>query len=660
MIEFLLKYITLDGLIWLIIVLPLTASGINWTLSILGIKFGSRKVSSFATFVGVVGPFLSFASVAIVFWILTGLENTEPTAITAPLYQWISFLPFTPDGHVVGWGIDVSLRVDQLSLVMAMVITGVGSLIHLYSVGYMHGDESYPRYFAELNLFLFFMLLLVLGNNLILMFVGWEGVGLCSYLLIGFWFTDIEKAKAGKKAFIVNRIGDFGFIIGIFLIWKTLAGHAAIGQNPLDFETLERNAVVLLPLATPICLALFIGATGKSAQIPLYIWLPDAMAGPTPVSALIHAATMVTAGVYMVVRLNFIYILSPFTMQVIAITGAVTALFAALIGLTQKDIKKVLAYSTISQLGYMFLAAGVGAFGAAMFHLTTHAFFKAALFLGAGSVIHALHGEQDMFKMGGLKKYLPGTSTVFFVAALSISGIWPFAGFFSKDEILWQVYSRGNIGLWLIGFITAGITAFYIFRAVGLTFFGATRIPEEKRKTIHESSVSMLAPLVMLAILSISGGWMKDAFEHFLHPRFAAAAFEYNEMHGNLEHIMGIISVAWVVLWAFVAWIIYTQNLELVSKAADRFKRTHKLLYDKFYIDEFYNLIIIRPINWISEFVLWKGIDIPIIDNVFVNGSSRVVALFGKVARIAQTGLVPHYLFFMMIGLSVLIIWFIF
>ena len=513
----------------------------------------------------------------------------------------------------------------------------------------MHGDEGYARYFAELNLFLFFMLVLVLGDNMLLMFVGWEGVGLCSYLLIGFWFTDIEKARAGKKAFIVNRIGDLGFIIGIFLIWNMLAGQPIVGGNPLNFETIERNAAFLLPIATPVCLALFVGACGKSAQIPLYVWLPDAMAGPTPVSALIHAATMVTAGVYMVARLNFIYVLSPVAMQTVAYTGALTAIFAATIGLTQRDIKKVLAYSTISQLGYMFMAEGVGAFGSGIFHVVTHAFFKAALFLGAGSIIHALHGEQNLFNMGGLKKYLPGTFGVFFVASLAISGIWPFAGFFSKDEILWEVYSRGYIGLWVIGFATAGLTAFYMFRAVGLAFLGTPRMSEEKRHHIHESSISMLVPLVMLAVLSTVGGFMNHSFAEFLAPRFASAAVEATESHKNMEHIMAIISVLWAVHWAFVAWIIYVQRPSWPVAMTQRFKYTYKLLINKYYVDELYILLIVRPVRWLSEMCLWKGFDIPIIDNVGVNGAPRVVGLFGRVASVIQTGFVPHYLFFMLV-----------
>lgn len=648
MLTTILNHISLQGLIWLILLAPLITSAINWILSVFNCRFGWKNSSPFASFFGVLGPMTSFLSAGIVFWVLTGLEGVEPSAITGPLFKWITFS---------GWVVEFGLKVDQLSMIMALVITGVGSLIHMYSIGYMHGDDGYSRYFAELNLFLFFMLLLVLADNLLLMFVGWEGVGLCSYLLIGYWFDDPAKAAAGKKAFVVNRIGDFAFIVGIFFIWKSLANQQVVGLNALSFETIERNTAFLIPVATTVCVAFFIGACGKSAQIPLYVWLPDAMAGPTPVSALIHAATMVTAGVYMVARLNFLYILSPFAMQMIAYVGAGTALFAALIGLAQNDIKKVLAYSTISQLGYMFVAEGVGAFSAGIFHLVTHAFFKAALFLCAGSVIHALHGEQDLFKMGGLKKYLPGTFGVFFVAALAISGIWPFSGFFSKDEILWQLYSRGYIGLWLIGFITAGITSFYIFRLIALTFFGKTKIPEEKRGRIHESSVSMLIPLVLLGVLSFAGGWMKTAFNSFLEPKFAESFFDTEGPHKNIEHILAVISVLWAAHWAFVAWILYVQKPDWPRAAATKFRNIYKLLANKFYVDELYDFVIVRPIKWISTNVLWKGLDSSLIDNVCVNGAPRCVGLAGRIIQTAQTGLVPHYIFFIIVGLSAMIVW---
>lgn len=647
MLSFILKYISLQSLIWAIVGLPLLASVINFSLAILSSRFKVKGLGPVSSVVGTLFPVMAFLSAVVILWVVTGFQGEDPTAITGALYKWISF---------GGWNIEVGLKIDQLSMVMSLVVTGVGSLIHIYSIGYMHGDEGYPRYFAELNLFLFFMLLLVLADNMLVMFIGWEGVGLCSYFLISFWFSDSEKAKAGKKAFVVNRIGDFGFLIGLFFIWNTLSYQEMVGPGVFNFEVLQRNAAFLLPLATPICLALFIGACGKSAQIPLYIWLPDAMAGPTPVSALIHAATMVTAGVYMVARLNFLFILSPYALSVVAFIGAATALFAATIGLTQRDIKKVLAYSTISQLGLMFMAEGVGSFSPAIFHLVTHSFFKAALFLAAGSVIHALHGEQDMFKMGGLKKYLPGTSSVFFVASLAIAGIWPFAGFFSKDEILWELYDKGHFGLWLVGFITAGFTAFYIFRAVALTFWGRPNMGEEKGRRIQESSFSMLAPMVLLAFLSFVGGWMNGAFSEFLTPLFASKVAESLEPHKSAEHVMAIISTVWAAHWAFVAWVIYSQRPNWPAALADKFKGIYKLLMNKYYIDELYGFVFIKPLKWFFDRALWQGLDGSVIDDVCVNGSARSVGLMGRLARLTQTGLTPHYMLFMVLGLVFVIV----
>ncbi len=441
--------------------------------------------------------------------------------------------------HVATWfaagavRVDIGFAMDPLGAVMALVVSGVGFLIHVYSLGYMAHDAGFQRYFAYLNLFVFAMLTLVLADNLLLLFVGWEGVGLCSYLLISFWFDDEAKAAAGKKAFIVNRVGDFGFLLGMFLLGATLLPHLRPGEGLLAFSTLAAHTGVLAPVATAACLLLFLGATGKSAQIPLYIWLPDAMAGPTPVSALIHAATMVTAGVYMIARLNFLYVLSPTALLVVAIVGAATALFAATIAVAQNDIKKVLAYSTVSQLGYMMLACGVASFAAGIFHLMTHAFFKALLFLGSGSVIHAMSGEQDMRHMGGLRRRLPVTFWTFLAGTFAIAGIFPLAGFFSKDEILWRAYSGqgGGIALWLVGFLAAGLTAFYMMRLVVLTFAGENRAGEEVRHHIHESPPSMTGPLVALAVLSVIGGWIgwphflggENRFERWLEPVFHAA-----------------------------------------------------------------------------------------------------------------------------------------
>jgi len=481
---------------------------------------------------------VSFALSVTVFLRLTRLPAAE-RILTDTMATWVGF------GNLQ---VDLAFSIDPLGAVMALVVTGVGFLIHIYSLGYMAHDDGLPRFFSYLNLFIFAMMTLVLGENLLMLFVGWEGVGLCSYLLISFWFTDEANAAAGKKAFVVNRIGDFGFLLGMFLIGATLLPHLGEGEGLFSFQVLQHHAGVLAPVATAICLLLFIGATGKSAQIPLFIWLPDAMAGPTPVSALIHAATMVTAGVYMVARMNFLFVLSPTAMTVVAVVGAATAFMASTIALTQNDIKKVLAYSTVSQLGYMMLACGVGAFAFGIFHVMTHAFFKALLFLCSGSVIHAMSDEQDMRVMGGLRKKLPITYWTFLIGTLAIAGVFPLAGFFSKDEILYKAWSQGNPWLWGVGFVVAGMTAFYMMRLVVMTFYGQNRASEEVRKHIHESPATMTTPLVVLAILSIVGGWVSIPhfmgggahLETWLAPVFAGGHGAAHEAaaHGSVSHAM--------------------------------------------------------------------------------------------------------------------------
>ncbi|MDZ4225179.1 MAG: NADH-quinone oxidoreductase subunit L, partial [bacterium] len=565
--------------------------------------------------------------------------------------------------------VDIGLKFDQLSLVMGLIVTGVGSLIHLYSMGYMGHDKGYTRYFSYLNLFLFFMLLLVLADNLVLLFVGWEGVGLCSYLLIGFWFEDQEKAAAGKKAFIVNRIGDAGFLLGMFLIYTTLAGAnlSAVdhGWRFFSFEVIHQYSAYLLPYATPICLLLFVGACGKSAQIPLYVWLPDAMAGPTPVSALIHAATMVTAGIYMIARLNFLYVLSPTTMMVVAWTGALTAIFAATIALTQNDIKKILAYSTISQLGYMFLGLGVGAFSGAIFHLMTHAFFKALLFLGAGSVIHGMHGEQDIRNYGGLKEKMPITAWTFVIGAAAISGIAPLSGFFSKDEILWQAFHGGHTLLWLIGFLGAGMTAFYMFRMVGLTFFGDPQMGTSKWMKVHESPPSMASVLLILGFLSVVGGWIgipealggSNHLHHWLSGVFGKTLVHegMGESHAG-EIILAVVSVLWALHFAILASVIYAQRKDWPEKVAARFHYVYELLVNKYWIDELYDFAIVRPLLFVSRNVLWGFVDEKVIDKYGVMGTGQVVLFWNRCITALQTGVVQQYLLFFVIG-AILLIW---
>ncbi len=552
--------------------------------------------------------------------------------------------------------INFSLTFDELSSVMVLMVTFVSFLIHVYSIGYMHDDESYSRFFSYLNLFTFFMLLLVLSSNVVLMFVGWEGVGLCSYLLIGFWFERDSASKAGMKAFIVNRIGDFGFIVGIFLI-ITLFKTA-------DFSSI--NSILLkdgIPpfYATLIGLLLFLGATGKSAQIPLYVWLPDAMEGPTPVSALIHAATMVTAGVYMIVRLNGIYHLSPIASEVVAVVGALTALFSATIAITQIDIKRVLAYSTISQIGYMMLAAGVGAYTTAMFHLTTHAFFKALLFLGAGSVIHAMSGIQDMEKMGNLRKYMPATFYTFLVAGLAISGFPGFSGFFSKDEILEKVFLSGHKVLWAVGIFTAFLTAFYIFRLIFLTFYGKERFSEDVREHIHESPKVMTVPLILLALFSAFFGYLSMPpfiSKHSLWNEFLMKIVLFKGEHAKhgetLALKLSIVSVVVALFGIFLAYLFYVLNDRLPVRAAAKFPFIYKVLKNKYYVDEVYEEIFVKPFIYGGEGISeW-------FDGAVVDGTvNRTAGFFKRVSKALlakiQNGLLESYYAIIILAVSVLL-----
>ena len=596
--------------LWLIPVLPLAGAAINGF-------FGQRSSKTAVTTVALAFPGLSFL---LALWIALGFSSSA-----APYYfnlaHWVRSGSFSAD---------FAFYLDQLSLVMLLVVTGVGFLIHIYSIGYMAEDPGYYRFFSYLNLFMFFMLTLVLANNYLLMFIGWEGVGLASYLLIGFWFTKDSAASAGKKAFIVNRIGDFGFLIGLFLLIQNF--------KSLNFREVFEG-VTKLPanpttegLLTAVGILLMVGACGKSAQIPLYVWLPDAMEGPTPVSALIHAATMVTAGVYMVARSHVIFERAPIALTVVAIIGTLTALFAATIGITQTDIKKVLAYSTVSQLGYMFMACGVGAFSAGIFHLMTHAFFKGLLFLAAGSVIHAVGGEQDMRKMGGLRSYIPVTFFTMLIATLAIAGIWPFAGFWSKDEILWKAY-QANWVYWLIGLITAFITSFYMFRLVFMTFWGDYRgIQVDKHGQAHaaqghgghghgephESPMVMLAPLMILAVLSFIGGFVgyHNLFEHFLAPVFGSTeAAPAAESGGNTELVFQLISVTVAILGAILAWILYVSKPYLPQKISDSLGSFYEAVLNKYYVDELYATLFVKPLVDGSTRILWQGVDRKVIDD---------------------------------------------
>ncbi len=596
-------------------------------------------------------PFGSFLISVFAFTKLLGLP-AEGRLLTDTVFTWIAAGNFTAN---------LTFSLDPLSSVMTLVVTGVGFLIHVYSIGYMHGDGSYSRYFSYLNLFMAMMLVLVLGGNLLLLFLGWEGVGLCSYFLIGFWYEDPEKAYAGLKAFVVNRIGDFGFLLGLFLLFWSLGQK---GVWTIEFGSIQEHVHLLSPaVITAVCLLLFMGAMGKSAQIPLYVWLPDAMAGPTPVSALIHAATMVTAGVYMVARMHFLFIASDFAMHWVAWTGAITALFAATIGVCQNDIKKVLAYSTVSQLGYMFVGVGVGAYAAGIFHLMTHAFFKALLFLGAGSVMHAMGNETDIRKMGGLRKKMPWTFWTFIVATLAISGFPPFSGFFSKDEILWQSYSShfGSTALWAVLWIAAAVTSFYMFRLVFLTFFGEPR-DAHLHEHAHESPAVMTVPLALLAVgaaaaglVGIPASWgFTNLFEHFLEPVVGGLPHGAHVSHA-VELLFVGLSIAVAFAGLFLAWWFYLRSRELPERLAGRYARLYDLVYNKYYVDELYDALFVRPIRNLSEKFLWKIFDAGFIDNGLVNGTARFFQRSARSLRRIQVGDVQGYAFAMVVGMLAII-----
>jgi NADH-quinone oxidoreductase subunit L len=620
---------------WLIPLLPLLGFIIVGVLNKRLNVAMSGGIATAAVFISFIISSLIFGEVA--------QEGSIPERVV--LFDWIS------SGDL---SIPFSFLIDRLSVIMLMVVTGVGTLIHLYSIGYMSHEQDHPRFFSYLNLFVFFMLLLVLGSNYIVMFVGWEGVGLCSYLLIGFWFKNIEYSNAAKKAFIMNRIGDLGLLLGVFLMYMTFGSVNFSDVFSAASNLPENNAAV-----TAICLLLFVGAMGKSAQIPLYTWLPDAMAGPTPVSALIHAATMVTAGIYMVVRSNVLYALSPDASSIVAFVGIATAFFAATIGLKQNDIKKVLAYSTVSQLGYMFVALGVGAYETALFHVITHAFFKALLFLGAGSVIHAMSGEQDIRRMGALKKALPITHLTFLIGTLAIAGLPPFAGFFSKDEILAKVWMHSPI-MFVILAITSVLTAVYMFRLYWLTFYGEFKGTEHQKSHLHESPATMTIPLIVLAILSAVGGFigMPELFHapHFLNEFLAPVIFKtsHEEASHTFEIMLMSISVVLLAVIMYATYSYYVTKKVRPEEDNEELDSFAKLLTNKYYVDEVYAALITKPLDKLAAFV-YKYIDQGLIDGT-VNGTGSILNNVSGQLRKIQTGHIGAYVFAMVIGIITILV----
>lgn len=627
-------------LVWLVPLFPL----IGFLINGLGRNILPKGV------IGFIGSLTVLASFIISVGLFAEINAGADKSISVNLFDWIQ------SGSLK---IPFAFLVDPLSALMLLIITGIGFLIHVYSTGYMHHDAGFGKFFAYLNLFVFFMLLLVLGSNYVVMFIGWEGVGLCSYLLIGFWFSNPSYASAAKKAFVMNRIGDLGFLIAVFLIFNAFGSVEFSKIFPQAANLAPGNDILFL-----ITILLFIAATGKSAQIPLFTWLPDAMAGPTPVSALIHAATMVTAGIYMIARSNILFTLSPLSLDIIAVVGLATAILAATIAITQTDIKKVLAYSTVSQLGYMFLGLGVGAYTGAFFHVITHAFFKALLFLGAGSVIHAMSNEQDMRMMGGLKSRLKITYLTMLVGTIAISGIPPFSGFFSKDEILAHAYEHNKV-LWAIAVIGAMFTSFYMFRMLFLTFFGNFRGTHEQEHHLHESPASMTIPLMVLAVLSAFGGFIgvpeilggSHWLAGFLEPVFQASSTKVPAVHAehSTELALMIVSVVGAIGAAVAAYLRYAKNRHV--PVADNVQRPAlaKLLYNKYYIDEIYDALVARPLNALSGF-FYRIVDRSVIDGI-VNGLGKVTTESSKGIRLLQTGNIGFYIFMMVAGIVALLVY---
>jgi len=651
---------SLLGALWVVPALPLLGFLMNGALAL-----WRPNAKTAVSTIGVGVLVLASAAAGVAVAGFAGLHQAAPLVFR--YWEWM------PVGDL---RVDFALQFDQLSAVMVLVVTGVGALIHVFSVGYMHADAGYARYFAYLNLFVFFMLMLVLGASFPVMFVGWEGVGLCSYLLIGFWFNEQINADAGKKAFIVNRIGDVGFLIAMFLIFRA--------TGSLDFGPVFGRAAAAFPPAgasvTAVTLFLFLGCTGKSAQIPLFTWLPDAMQGPTPVSALIHAATMVTAGVYLVARCNVLFALSPLGSATVAGVGALTALFAATIALKQWDIKRVLAYSTISQLGYMFLGVGTGAYAAGIFHLVTHAFFKALLFLGSGSVIHAMHhayhathahdDAQDMRNMGGLRRYLPWTAALMWIATLAIAGIPPLSGFFSKDEILGAAFALGTaepawLVYWAMGIAAALLTAFYMTRLMLYTFHGPNRTGDKEREHLHEAPWVMTGPLVVLGVLSVVGGALNlpelmgggAVLRHWLEPVTALA-----------DRMRPVVELSHAMEWTLVGGAVLVAALGIVgavrllhpealvpARLAPPETGLERLLWKKWYVDEIYDAVMVRPVQWLAREVLWKTIDLRLVDGLLVNGSATASRALGWLGSRLQTGEVGFYVALFVVGVLLVV-----
>jgi NADH-quinone oxidoreductase subunit L len=654
MLDVIYRYISLQTLIWLIAVIPLAGAllcGLISSIYAAGKGSGPRSLISF---IGCIASLLSLAAASALFFTLIGFEVGAPSAITGGLFEWTALQNIT---------INVGFKVDQLSMIFSLIIAGLGFLVHIYSMGFMSRVAGYARYVALINLFLFFMQIIVLSDNLILMFVGWEGVGICAYFLIGFWFDDKHRVASAMKFFIMDRVGDVMLLAAIFLIFGAMSA-AGVSGDVFGFDLMSRYGAYFLPVSTWLSLLLFMGAISKSVQVPLHTWLLGSMSAPLPATALLFTATMVMAGVYMIVRLNFIFALSSTALQTVAIVGAITALVAATMGLVENNIKRILACATMSQLGYIFMAIGVGAFSVAILHVVMSAFFLPLIFLAAGNVIHALDGETDIRRMGGLKYRMPITAWCFIIGAIALAGIIPASGFFSRDAILWQAFERGHFWLWLPGFICAGLTSFYIFRAAGSIFSGDTSIPSEKFKKVVDAPVSMLMPVMLLTTLAALGGILGvpealGGSDRLISWLGEIMPYELSRAPGEeskaAEIVLGVITVLWSIHFSVLGWIIYAQKRDLPDRVAEKLAPLYKVVLNGYYFDWFYRNIIAAPIVWFSKNILERVIFDALVDGLIIGGSVRLTEFLSRAASASQNGVLRQYLLYFLIGAVVIV-----
>lgn len=656
MLELIYSHVSLQSLMWLVALFPLAGAAVPGLFALASARSEGQRFAAAGSSLSCFFAALSWLACIVLFFTLQGFEAGSHAAISGPLFRWAA-LP--------GLFVDVGLRMDELSLLVSLVLSSIGFLVHLYSLGFMKGEEGVLRYFSLLSLLLFFMQLLVLADNMILLLVGWEGVGISSWLLISFWFGDRANARAGLKAFVLNAIGDGGILIGMFLIFGVMSAAGAHPESGLfNFETMQQHAAYFVPMAGAISIALLVGAAAKSAQIPLSLWLPDATAAPIPALALIHSATTVAAGVYVVVRLGFIFAMSPTALEIMAVLGAASALLGAVLGLAETDLRKILAYSTISQQGSIFLAAGVGAFGAATFHLTVHASFKALLFLAAGNAIQALGGESDIRRMGGLKMRMPISAWSFVVGSAALAGIAPLAGFFSMEGILWQVFERGHGLLWAAAFLGVGLTAFYVFRAAASVFFGQPNFSIERFKRTAEPSMSMVVPAMLLVSAVVLGGivGVPTCFGGSNHIGTWLSALIPAEMsrapgaHScGTQIVLAVVTLLWSMHFSVLGWLIYAQKRDWPERIARRLGVLAKLVSNGFYVDRVCERLIVKPLLWFSRRIVSQGVDAVLIDGIAVEGSSRAVGLFSSLVVSAQTGVLQNYLLYFLIGVVLIV-----